>query len=576
MLLNIRTRIGLVLLLILLLAAGGWLYSRRIAPIEIARYVPESAIGYFEINSLPNLLSQMTATKAWQQLAPAYGIADKADLFNRASRFSWLTRLTGNDELAILSQSQLAVVVTSLEARGEAIKPRMALVAETHSRAGDLRSLMEKRLPELAQKVFGQTQKATADHNGVQILSFSAPDADRKLLAAQIESELILANHEEPLRACIDARLGRASAIINNPHLTQARPAAGADANVFGFVSSEGVKRLLRLGTYLAAGGVVSKAMLAGAVGEVFTEFSGKTCDGIAYGWNFEDGQVMDRYAVLLKPDLAEKLKAAVNPNPNHAQSPALIPEAAREVTLIKVANPSKTLDNIEALISSRVDVAQSFLLHQFVLGMREAAFGAKSGELTGAAVGDEIASFNLTGEPQDRVWLIAVRDRASALRLTETVLTQFQNQRIATVSRETIEGVELLHSGEASRGSAMFLGDFLALGKRAQLIRLLEARRNGQSLNAAPMFASAGKPSPPAPLLSYSSVTEESGEMMASLARIFGQSAVAASAVGQLPPAVSATSLNEQGLAIETRSPFGNFPFLISLIALIDGSTNR
>ncbi|HMZ22825.1 MAG TPA: hypothetical protein PLD20_33175, partial [Blastocatellia bacterium] len=183
---TIRTRIGLVLLLMLLLAAGGWLYSRRIEPIEIARYVPESAIGYFEINSLPNLLRQMTATKAWQQLAPAYGIADKADLFNRASRFGWLTRLTGNDEPAILSQSQLAVVITSLEARGEAIKPRMALVAETHSRAGDLRSLMEKRLPELAQKVFGQTQKATANHNGVQILSFSAPDADRKLLAAQI------------------------------------------------------------------------------------------------------------------------------------------------------------------------------------------------------------------------------------------------------------------------------------------------------------------------------------------------------------------------------------------------------
>ncbi|HMV46491.1 MAG TPA: hypothetical protein PKC13_18385 [Blastocatellia bacterium] len=570
---TIRTRIGLVLLLMLLLAAGGWLYSRRIEPIEIARYVPESAIGYFEINSLPNLLRQMTATKAWQQLAPAYGIADKADLFNRASRFGWLTRLTGNDEPAILSQSQLAVVITSLEARGEAIKPRMALVAETHSRAGDLRSLMEKRLPELAQKVFGQTQKATANHNGVQILSFSAPDADRKLLAAQIESELILANHEEPLRACIDARLGRAPAIINNPHLAQARPAVGAGANVFGFVNSEGVKRLLRLGTYLAAGGLVGKAMLAGAVGEVFTDFSGKTCDGIAYGWNFEDGQVVDRYTVLFKPDLAEKLKAAVNPNPNPAQSPALIPAAAREVTLIKVANPSKTLDNIEAVISSRVDVAQSFLLHQFALGMREAAFGAKSGELTGAAVGDEIASFNLTGEPQDRVWLIAVRDRASALRLAETVLTQFQNQRIATVSRETFEGVELLHSGEASRGSAVFLGDFLALGKRAQLIRLLEARRNEQSLNAAPVLAAAGKPSPPAPLLSYSSVTEESGEMMASLARIFGQPAVAASAAGQLPLAVSATSLNKQGLAIETRSPFGNFPFLISLI---DGSTNR
>ncbi|WP_261080544.1 hypothetical protein, partial [Streptococcus mitis] len=79
----------------------------------------------------------------------------------------------------------------------------------------------------------------------------------------------------------------------------------------------------------------------------------------------------------------------------------------------------------IEKAISARVDAAQSFLLHQFVLGMREAAFGAKSSELTNAAIGDEIASFNLTKEPFDRVWLIAARDRAMLARLAENILTQ-------------------------------------------------------------------------------------------------------------------------------------------------------
>jgi hypothetical protein len=37
-------------LVILLIAAGGWLYSQRVKRIVIASYVPESALGYLEIN----------------------------------------------------------------------------------------------------------------------------------------------------------------------------------------------------------------------------------------------------------------------------------------------------------------------------------------------------------------------------------------------------------------------------------------------------------------------------------------------------------------------------------------------
>ena len=46
-----RFRVILVLLVVLLLAAGGgWLYSRRVPRVEMESYVPESALGYLEIN----------------------------------------------------------------------------------------------------------------------------------------------------------------------------------------------------------------------------------------------------------------------------------------------------------------------------------------------------------------------------------------------------------------------------------------------------------------------------------------------------------------------------------------------
>ncbi|MEP7342344.1 MAG: hypothetical protein ABI977_31750 [Acidobacteriota bacterium] len=570
-------RIILVLLAALLLAAAGWLYTRRVERIEIATYIPESALGFIEVNSLAQLISQVTSNKAWQQLAPAYGISDKLSYIGKAGQAGWLVSLTGNSEAAIFSRAQLAVVATSLEVRGEAVKPRLALVAETHIGAGALQDLMEKRLPEFAQTLFGQTVKQTSEYAGVQIVSYGVSNSDRKLLAARIESELILANHEEPLHACIDTRLGRAPSIAGNFYLPKARPAVnpanGTDASVFGFVTGEGVKRLLRFGTYLAAGGVIGKAALAGAVGDVFTDFSAKTCDGIAYGASFESDQTVDRYALLFKPDLTEKLKTVIKAAPNQTQALNLVPTSAREVTVVKVVNPSRTLDELEKAVSARVDVAQSFLLHQFLIGMREAAFGAKSGELTGAAVGDEIISFNLTDEPLNRVWLLATRDRTMMMRLAESLLAQFREKRIAAIRHEDFAGFDVMNSSEPSRGAAVFIGDVLALGARPQLLRLIEAHRGGQKLVATLQFTPANQflqALPAASLASFSSIKEESNEMMVALARAFGtmSSPAQVPALEQLPLAASATSLGEQGLIIESRSPFGNLPMLVSLIA--------
>src|SRR5262249_18453119 len=150
--------------------------------------------------------------------------------------------------------------------------------------------------------------------------------------------------------------------------------------------------------------------------------------------------------------------------------------------------------------------------------GMREAAFGAKSGELTGAAVGDEIISFNLTGEPLNRVWLIAARDRVMMARLAESMLAQFQEKRIVAIRHEDVAGFDIMISSEPSRGAAVFIGDVLALGARPQLLRLIEAYRAGQSLPAVPQFATANqllRDSPNAPVVSFASVQEESNAMM-------------------------------------------------------------
>lgn len=570
-----RTKISLAVLALVLAAAGGWIYLRRPQPVEIAAYVPESALGYLEINNLPQLVGNLTATRGWQQLAPVYGISDKLGYLSQAGKFGWLAGLAGNSEAAVFAEAQIAIVITGLEARNEAIKPRFALVIVSAGNEKALRSVIEKRLPELAANLLGQTDKQNSDQFGLPVtVHRSAASTEKELFSAQINDAWVMANNADSLRDCLNTIQQRQASMANNFYRQQARPAVGANAAAFGFVTAEGVKRLLRFGTYLASGGVVGKAALAGAVGEIFTEFSNRACDGLAYGASFETGknglEVVDRYVTLFKPDLTDKLKTIIKANPAEATVLGVIPAEAREVTIYNVARPSQTLEELEKAVSARVDVAQSFLLHQFVLGMREAAFGAKASELTNAAIGDEIASFNLSKEPAGKVWLIAARDRAMLGKLAENVLTQFQDKKIANINRENVAGQELLVSTEPTRGSAVFIGNFLALGMREQLLKLIEANGSGLTLKNSPLFKLTSLPSAVAPALGFASVKEESSEMMISIARLTGLTVIPANvaALDQQPFAASATSLNEQGLFVESRSPFGNLPFLVSLFA--------
>jgi hypothetical protein len=593
-------RIFLGLVILLPLVAGAWIYARRPHPVVMGDYVPESALGYLEVNDWPRVVEKLTMTNAWRELAPGYGVPEKLNYLGQARRLywgdwgNWVARITGGGEMAILARSQFALAVTALEVREERVKPRLALIAETHSDANALREVAEKRLPQLAEGLFGRYLKQEDEYAGVKYSVWRVPDTDKQLLAAQINGELILANHPDPLRACIDTRLGRAPSMSNNFHLQNSRAlvdSAEGDRAAFGFITGEGVTRLLRFWAFLISGDTLSKAALAGAMGDVFTDFSSRAADGIAYGAGFEGGGVVDRYALLVKPEMADALKAAVKParqnepNAGERRVLALIPPEAKDVTLISVENPVKALDGIEAVIASRAGAAQSFLLHQFLIGAREAFLGIKANDKADGAIGDEIANFTPAEDSKDRVWLIAQRNEAFINTLVERVFTA----RGATIAREKYKGREIIRSSDGRRGAAAVLGDYLALGGKERLMRLIDSQQSGRSFNDTARPASAGGVGRPAAVKSFTSVREESGEMMTAIARwtagrpgadegaggrasSLASTGRASTGLDRLPLSASATSIADSGVCVESRSPFGNFPFVVSIIAdLVD-----
>ena len=157
-----RKRLVLALLILLPLAIGGWIYVSRPKPVALAYYAPETALAYLEINNWPQLIDNLTSTEAWRELAPVYGVPVELDYLGKIGLWpfgDWIARLTGRGEAAMLARSQFALVITGLEVRGEQVKPRIALIAETHSDADYLREVAGKRLPQFAERAFGRFVK---------------------------------------------------------------------------------------------------------------------------------------------------------------------------------------------------------------------------------------------------------------------------------------------------------------------------------------------------------------------------------------------------------------------------------
>ena len=562
-----RIFIGFIVLLILI---GAWLFTQRFSRVALENYVPETALGFVAVNDVPRLLDQLTATEAWQQLAPLYEVKNAVQYAGWAN---WLGRWVGvgTSESLLLARGQFALVVTGIEVRGEEVKPRLALLIETHGSAARVKSLMESRLPQLAQRALKQVVQETSEYSGVPITIYRTPNTDRQILSAGVGSTWLIANDAATLQACLDVRQGRSAAMTKNPLLAQAKTQVDGDGAVFAFVSNSGAARLSQFFTHVLIGKSLASTPLAGMPESVMAEISENTVEAMAYSASFDNGGVVDRYALVCKPEVSTSLQAALRvPNdaaPEQSESLKLVPAAAADVTLVRVADPGQALDGIERIVSGHLGVAQSFLFHKFFTSARKTFLGLEPGDNPNTAVGTEVVRFSLeAAEPEalDRVWLVAARNRAQLAQMAERLL----RQQGAKISRSQHQSVELVSNGQRAFA---FVGNYLAMGSPQTVKRLLDEARAMKALPTLPQFVAAKRPAPTGQRVihGFSSAATETQAMMAALARWLkgNPEADATTILGRLPWAAAVTAFTENGVIREAHSPLGNFPMFVRFV---------
>jgi hypothetical protein len=571
---------GAAAVVALAIGCGVWL---SLAPprVDMARFAPESALLFVEVDSLPDLARGLTGTDAWRRLSGPLGLSSQLDYTGPAADLLGRLEL-GPDDAVALGRAQVAVILTGLEAGAEpgaeggdeaatlVVKPRFAIVVKAHTRAAKARALADARLPMLARRAYGEaTQIEEGEYSGAPISTARGPEPGRQIVWAVRDDLVVIGNNDESVRAVLDAAAERAPSLAGGFYLARLREGVAADrAAVFAYVSRAGVGRLVGVGPGLVAGSLTSDPDRAASVSRLFASMSEGAVQGLAYSGSFEDGRFVDRYYTLLAPQMADAFASSVRPVRTEPLGLDLVEPGAVETNLVHFERPGAAVDALLTALSSRVDVGVSATVTQIAIELRR-GYGVDADEPVTPALGDEVV-FVDSGGGQPLVAIFEVRDSAALLRVVERYLKKDG----AHVSSESYAGVDVLRSSHADGRAAAFVGRYLVLGTRDQIARAVDASRAGGS--GAEALREAVRAHPDAVLATERRDAATAGELLLAVSRALRTTDGSPQlldrpdvrdALDGLAPAVGRTELRPGGLYAETRSAVGNLSYLTALL---------
>ncbi|HYP53524.1 MAG TPA: hypothetical protein VEQ42_08285, partial [Pyrinomonadaceae bacterium] len=372
-------RRALLILLALILVAAAWLWWNRPQRVDMAAYVPADTLLYVETNDLPAVARSLTATDAWQALAPAFGLE------REYRRFGWPSRVAawagvGPAEAVVFSRAQVAVTVQGFGAAEEPqetlkITPRLALVAETHTSESRVRAALETLVGDFARSAYRSPRVERSETDDAFYITWTSPtDERRKIVAAVAGSVAVVGNDRGAVDACLAAKRGERPALTGDPQLGAMRERMkSADALAFGYVSPGGATRLLEVAALAYVGQYVREPQMQSVVASLLPQVTQKILGGAAWSARVNAGAVEDEYFLSLRNDLGARLAAALGASDADADARAaaeLLPPDIYQITRYNTRDPEAAWRGLNASVSAQLDILTAPVLARFLEGV--------------------------------------------------------------------------------------------------------------------------------------------------------------------------------------------------------------
>lgn len=571
-----RIALSIVVLVVLL---AGWVWWNRPEAVDMSAYAPAETLIYLEANSLPEIVSGLTSTDGWQALAPPAGLSPNI------GSIGWLSRLSawsgiGSAEAVVFSRTQAAVVVLGFDVTEESstvrdIKPRIALIAETHTGARRVQAAITKLVGNYARRKYGEPVVQQQDADAVTFLIWTTPDGKRKIVAAISESVAIVGNDEETVRACLAVRRGERASLADDAQLAEMRQRMNApDSLAFGYVSPAGARRLLETAAMIYVGQLASDPNAQSAAAILIPQLAGQILGGAAWSSRIAESAVVDNYYFNLRNELASRLQNSLaTSGARDLRAADLLPADTNQLTIYNYREPEAAWRGLNAAVSSQLEPTIAPLVGRFLdelLVQSLKPFGIDAPHDFMRAAGPEIATVRLDGEGESLVLLTSIRDR-------EALQTLVRKRLGAGAKSQRVAESEMLVAADEERGAASFVDDYLILGGAAEVRRCLQERAASRTLGASGAFQQAARSAAAdgaSNAVTYTNDYDPARRFISFISRQNGARSAAPNAaalqrsLSALPYALSETRLVEGGFEKTTRSTFGQFGALVVQLA--------
>lgn len=573
-------RKALMVFLALLLILAIWMWWNRPRKVSMAAYVPADSLIYLEANDLPDIASGIISTDAWKALAPSAGI--KSNLGN----LSWLSRLAswtgiGPADAVVLSRAQIAVTVLGLDAADAGdtlkIKPRYAVVLETHTGESRTRAAVENRVGDFARRAYGEPRVEQKEVDEAKFTTWVAPDGERRIIVAVLGSVAIIGNDESAVQACLAVRRNVRPSLESNPQLEEMRRRVGGnEALAFGYVSPEGAARLLEMAATAYAGQISPDPRAQSAAASMLPPLAKKILGGAGWSARLSEGVIEDRYFLALQNGVAAKLQSMLASQQNMTLTVGdLLPAEVYSLSRYNYREPAQAWRGLNVALTSQVDTLGSILITR-LLDASLKPYGIEEPDSFLRSIGSEMVTARLDDSGSSTVTIVEVLD--------EKTLRAFVAKRLGAKPRvEAIGETEMLVSNNEKHDAASFVGRHLIMGTAENVRRCLEARRMRRTLAADDDFqrsAHLASTSGPVNVMTFTEDYAPARSFMTALATQRGMrerpvnEAGLEEALRRLRYTVSETQIVDGGFERRTRSSFGQFGTLVSQFAPTNSST--
>lgn len=572
----------LITLGILVIILAVWLWWNRPRKVDMANYVPADTLLYLEANDLPLIASEMTNTDAWKALAQPAGV--KANL----GSYGWLSRLAawtgiGPADAVVLARAQIAVAVLGFDfpEEGETLKisPRYAIVAETHTSASRVQAVIDKRIGDFAQRAYGNPIIERKEVNGIELKTWRAPEGERRIVTAVLETVAVIGRDEQTVLACIAVRRGERPSLAGNPQLATMRQRLDAtNALAFAYSSPAGTAKLFEIAATVYALQLLSDPRAQGLAASTIPPLANKILGSAGWSARRASGMIEDQYYVTLQNGVADNLRAPLASLTSATKSAGeFLPAETFSFSHYNYRDPAAAWRGLNLALTTQLDALGAIFVPK-LLAESLKRYGIEEPDTFLRSIGPNIITARLSNVSIESAATANPNSNDGANSTTVTIfevqneelLRQFVLKRLGVrPSAERIGEAELLVSQNKERGAASFIGGRLLMGPTQLVRRCLEARQRGETLTAAVSFQKATRvvdSQAPANTATYTSDFAPAHNFISAIATQKslreGQpnEGELTRALAGLSFSVSETRLGENGFEKKTRSAFGQF----------------